>query len=175
MNLAWDSTSPRLVDPNSGGFVVGEPHRQAVLFEGDVEVARLPVSGDQPLDLSAYAHPDRLYRIDLDEDGTYKGSLTFRALEPEEAGELSELTLTEEVKLDDRLERMDRFSDLGQYHQAAYEGRCWLLETDLQADPEQSAAVLQLVYDLNRDILHDARQTQFWSDWALIKKLPLIQ
>lgn len=176
LELAWDSSIPSLVDPNSFGVVVGGGQRQAVLFQGDAELARLPVPRDRPLDLAAFAsQPDSLYRIELNDGGFHQGSLTFRVLEQDEAKQLSELKLAVNVSLDQRLERMDRFSELGQYHLVAEEGGRWLRDSDPLKDPQKTAAVLQLVYDVNRDILRDSRQTKYWIDWADVKKVPLIQ
>ena len=176
MTLAFDSNTPQLVAPNSGPFRVGGFQGQAVLFEGDTEVTRLPVAKDQSLDLTAYAvNPDSLYRVALEEEGLSRGSMTFRVLEPEEARELLELTLETEVPVERRLERMDRFSDLGQFHRAAEEGSRWLKEAHTLEQPEETAAVLQLVYDINRDMLHDASQTAYWAEWAELNQLPLIR
>ncbi len=176
MTLAFESGAAQLVAPGSGPFRVDGFQGQAILFEGDTQVARLPVAKDQSLDLTAYAsNADSLYRVELEEEGLSKGSLTFRLLESEEARELLELTLETDISVERRLERMDRFSDLGQFHRAAEEGRRWLKEANTLEEPEQTAAVLQLVYDINRDMLHNRSQTDYWAEWANLNQLPLIR
>ena len=97
--------------------------------------------------------------------------MTFRVLDSDEREELRQLSASDEsASREDRLGRMDRYSSLGAYHQAAEEGKRWILASE----PEEVGAILQVVYDLNRDILKDPRQIEFWKDWADSKHVPLI-
>lgn len=136
---------------------------QAVILDGGSELATLPVTSDLPLDLEGLNLQDgTLYLVRLMEEGELRGTLTFRRLDAEEQQQLLDLSLVGGHSLD----RMEQFSQLGQYHRAVQEG-----ESLLQEHP--SAEVLQLVYDLNRDILQDSRQSAYWKAWAEAHELPL--
>ncbi|MCW5867827.1 MAG: hypothetical protein KIS61_11245 [Candidatus Eremiobacteraeota bacterium] len=175
MVLAWEPAGPGLVDPGAGGIRVGDFRLQAVLCEGDRELARLALHRDQPVRFDEYSlQPDRLYRVEFEEEGVPKGSMTFRLLDSEEQRELLNLALADDIELEQRLERMDHYSDLGEFHLACEEGKRWLFASDPEANPEKTAAVLQVVYDMNRDLLKDARQTEYWQDWAELNKVSLI-
>ncbi len=176
LTLAWDSSGPSLVSPNSGGIQVGEKFRvRATLFEGDREIARVALHRDQPLRFADHAlQTDRLYRVQFDDEGVPKGSMTFQLLDPEEQQEVLTMALVALPTLDQRLERMDRYSQLGEYHLACEEGKRWLFSADPEADPEKTAAVLQVVYDVSRDILRDTLQAEYWKDWAEVNKVSLL-
>ncbi|MFN8606684.1 MAG: hypothetical protein U0931_04070 [Vulcanimicrobiota bacterium] len=172
VTLAWqESASPSLVStipPDQlriGGF-----DGEAIVLDGDKEVARLSVKDSQPVDLSSLAlQEDTLYLVRLEEAGEARSTMSFRLLNADERIELLRLVAQTEVSKEQRPQRLDRFIALGQYHLAAQEGKSWLEE---QTQP--SAYLLQLVYDLNRDILHDTRQTQYWQEWAGSRQLPLV-
>lgn len=175
MALEWDGSGPSLVDPNAGGVQVGEARLQAVLWEGDQEVARVTLQRDQPLRLDDYSlQPDRLYRVQFEEEGVPRGSATFRLLDSQEQQDLLSLVRDQDIELEQRLERMDRYSELGEYHLACQEGKRWLFSSDPKKDPQKTAAVLQVVYDMSRDMLRDTQQTSYWEDWAKVNKVSLL-
>jgi hypothetical protein len=168
--LAWQNQdAPILVSSNSDPFTLNAFSGQAVVLDGDTEVGRLPVRPNQPVDFAGLSlHEDTLYLVKLEDSGSLAGTFSFRLLNAEERGELLKLVLQTQVSPEQHQQRMDRFSALGQYHLAAQEGRRWLEE---QSTP--SPYLLQVVYDLNRDLLRDSRQTRYWKDWATARELPL--
>lgn len=174
MELAWDSDGPSLTHPTQGGLQVGEFGVRGVLFEGDRELDRVAMRRDQPFRFQDQAlQPDRLYRVQFEEDGVYQGAMTFRLLDAEERGELEKLSAPV-FGTGQHLERMDRFSELGEYHLACEEGKRWLFDTNPKDDPEKTAAILQVVYDMSRDMLKDTRQVEYWQAWAEVNKVSLI-
>lgn len=175
MDLAWESSGPSLVDPNAGTVQLGESRGQAFLFEGERELARVVLKKDQPWRFDDCSlQPGRLYRVAFEDQGVPKGSMTFRLLDSEEQQQAQSLALAEKIPLEQRLERMDGYSELGEYHKACEEGKRWLFATDPLKDPEKTAAVLQVVYDLSRDMLKDSHQTEYWTDWAEVNKVSLL-
>lgn len=157
--LAWQDEKLSLIAPLQGATFRG----QVVISDGASEVASLSVSSDQPLDLDALdLQDDTLYLVRLVEEGQLRGTLTFRRLDTEEQQRLLDLNLVSGHSL----ERMEQFCQLGQYRRAVQEGEGLLRD----APSEQ---VLQLVYDLNRDILQDPRQAAYWKAWAEANELPL--
>lgn len=170
--LVWDSEGPTLSNPATGTIQIGAFRGEAIVYQDDLEVGRERVSEDKPLSLESYiAQGDGLYRVELKDGVLTRGSMTFRLLDADEREELRQLSALEEsATQDERLRRMDLYSALGAYHRAAEEGKKWILA----GDPEKVGAVLQVVYDLNRDILRDPRQVEFWRDWAESKHVSLI-
>lgn len=171
--LAWqDGPAPSLVSTAlADQLQVGAFEGEAVVMEGEQEVARLPVKGRQPVDLAGLGlREDTLYLVRLEETGDTLSTLSFRLLNEAERGELVQLVQQASVTKEQHQQRLDRFSALGQYHLAATECKRWL-----EDQKEPSAYLLQVVYDLNRDLLHDSRQTQYWKDWGSAHQLPLVQ
>lgn len=170
LTLAWqDAAAPSLVSTSNAPFSVNAFNGEAVVMDGETEVARLPVKANQAVDFSSLSlREDVLYLVRLEEPDLTRGTFTFRLLNAEERGELLSLILQTNVSKEQHQQRLDRFSALGQYHLAALEGKRWLEE---QSSP--SPYLLQVVYDLNRDLLRDSRQAGYWKDWAEVRQLPL--
>lgn len=170
LTLAWqDAAAPSLVSTSSAPFSVNAFNGEAVVMDGETEVARLPVKANQAVDFASLSlREDVLYLVRLEEPDLVRGTFTFRLLNAEERAELLSLILQTSVSKEQHQRRLDRFSALGQYHLAALEGKRWLEE---QSSP--SPYLLQVVYDLNRDLLRDSRQTGYWKDWAEVRQLPL--
>ncbi|ODT62735.1 hypothetical protein ABS71_15300 [bacterium SCN 62-11] len=170
--VVWGTEGPTLSNPHSGALQIGAFRGEVIVFQDDVEVGRARVTDDAPFPLERYAaESDGLFRVELSDEGAPRGSMTFRALDSDEREELKQLSaLGESASPEEHLRRMDRYSALGAYHQAAEEGKKWILASE----PDKAGAVLQVVYDLNRDLLKDPRQTEFWKDWAELKHVPLI-
>ena len=170
--MFWQGSAPVLANPNAGAIQVNPFRGEAVVFQDDREVARLPVSDDRALTLdSVSAEPGRLYRVELSEAGVPKGFLTYRVLDSQEVQQLAELDRAgESATRSELLQRMDRYSALGQYHRAAEEGKKWILT----GRSSEVGPILQVVYDMQRDLLKDPREVEFWTDWAKLQNVELI-
>lgn len=141
---------------------------ELVLREGDTEVKRLPIEGQAvPLSELSLGHS---YRLHLERDGAVVGTAAFRTLEAEEEEELKSLLAATAISTDERLHRLDRFSELGLFHLAAREGGLWLEESG-RAD----ADVLQVVVDLYRSGLGDLEKARYWKEWGQRRGLQVLE
>lgn len=170
--LVWQGPAPVLTNPNAGAIQVNAFRGDAVIFQDDREVARLPVSDDRPLVLDSFsAEPGCLYRVELSDAGVPKGFMTYRVLDSQEIQQLAELDrMGESATRAELLQRMDRYSALGQYHRAAEAGKKWILT----GRSSEAGPILQVVYDMQRDLLKDPREVEFWTDWAKLQNVELI-